>query len=184
MKKLLLGAASSLVVLLAPTLAHAIACTNSIVTDNTTFNPSYVSCTGSFEGNTSEGQISYGLDTFNFIGKTGNDNTGAGPFQAFGAGFNNGQLIFDQAWTGTFVLALKAGNDFSLYKFSSAGPVTSIFFDTLGVSVNKNGIGNGLSHAALYGGVAAAVPEPETYALMLAGLSVIGFVARRRRPRD
>jgi hypothetical protein len=27
----------------------------------------------------------------------------------------------------------------------------------------------------------AANPEPETYALMLAGLGVLGFVARRRR---
>jgi hypothetical protein len=31
--------------------------------------------------------------------------------------------------------------------------------------------------------MAAAVPEPETYALFAAGLGVLAFVARKRRPR-
>jgi hypothetical protein len=31
--------------------------------------------------------------------------------------------------------------------------------------------------------LAAAVPEPETYALLLSGLAIVGFIARRRRDR-
>ena len=43
------------------------------------------------------------------------------------------------------------------------------------------------NHEYFYGGSVGAmsnvnaVPEPETYALMLAGLGVMGFVARRRK---
>jgi phospholipase/lecithinase/hemolysin len=35
-------------------------------------------------------------------------------------------------------------------------------------------------HAVLGGAFAAAVPEPETYALMLGGLALIGLLSRRR----
>lgn len=35
-----------------------------------------------------------------------------------------------------------------------------------------------------YGAAVVAVPEPETYAMLLAGLGLLGFVARRRRQRD
>lgn len=31
--------------------------------------------------------------------------------------------------------------------------------------------------------LSAPVPEPETYAMMLAGLGIVGFAARRRKPR-
>jgi hypothetical protein len=36
---------------------------------------------------------------------------------------------------------------------------------------------------AVRDGDVAAVPEPETYALMLAGLGLVGFMARRKKPK-
>lgn len=47
--------------------------------------------------------------------------------------------------------------------------------------LNVTGIATG-SQGGLYNGAisVAAVPEPETYAMLLAGLGVMGFIARRR----
>jgi PEP-CTERM motif len=50
------------------------------------------------------------------------------------------------------------------------------------VIVSSVGQGSYVMDDFTFGSV-AAVPEPETYALMLAGLGVLGFVARRRQPR-
>lgn len=43
------------------------------------------------------------------------------------------------------------------------------------------GFGGGGSADYVYSLEVSAVPEPETYAMMLAGLGVLGFLARRRR---
>ena len=45
---------------------------------------------------------------------------------------------------------------------------------------NTNGGQGGIYNGAIS---VTAIPEPETYALMLAGLGAVGFVVARRRPR-
>lgn len=145
-----------------------------------TSQPGYLDCAGAFSGN----NLNQGADVqsqiladFGLAGLTTvTDITG-------GNGGNSGTMAF-ALQSAPFVISLKAGDAFSLYEF---GPgISSIDFDTLGVgffSGNQNQnihFGQELSHADLYSGV-QAVPEPETYAQMLAGLGAMGFVARRRK---
>ena len=55
--------------------------------------------------------------------------------------------------------------------------------DANGLSSEEDSDGGSYSLISSLKGVTTPVPEPQTYALLLAGLGVIGFVARRRRPK-
>lgn len=88
--------------------------------------------------------------------------------------------ILDLSYTITgplgFVTAPIAGNNTSVATFLSAAGTY-----TLNLTGNATGTNGGLYTVALNVTNAAAVPEPETYALMLAGLSLVGFAARRNK---
>ena len=104
-------------------------------------------------------------------------------YEVSSGGSNSGTLNFGGPISGVFAIALKAGDAFSLYKFDGGvSGISSINYDTLGVGFfsGPNNIlhtNQDLSHADIY----LPVPEPETYAMLLAGLGLLGFMARHRK---
>lgn len=154
---------------------------------NTTFSDlAATSCLGSFSGNINGNasevtflNAQFG-GAYTYVGKS--DDLGNGPFTSNPQVSKNGKLTFDTALSGLFVIGLKAANQYSFYQFNAQTPVSSLTFDsTAGVALNGRGIAQNLSHANLYMGPVAAVPEPETYAMMLAGLAFVGVVVKRRK---
>lgn len=95
----------------------------------------------------------------------------------------SGDTVIGVHWGGP------GGGNEAFYRLSLGSDFTGSF----NLSLTNPALGDSavrLSNMTLYstggeggGGVGSPVPEPETYALMLAGLGVLGFVARRRAVR-
>ena len=156
----------------------AVQCSDSTATAG---NAGYLSCQGPTSGNIAPGQTSTatfsGVGSFSLMGKS--DDTGFGPFASNPGLGSTGTFSFDSPQKGYFVLGIKGGPDYSLYLFNGgAAGILALNFDTLGVTKGSGGAGPGLSHLALF---AQPVPEPQIYALMLAGLAAVGSIVRRHR---
>lgn len=139
------------------------------------------------------------------IGTTGSGHTGFG----ISGGRLNDRLVFGTPTTTfTFAGGISAfGGNWDLAGPGGAGQGLELFVDGTLVGALPNSLAGGFfgftsttsfttltvkaghlsGSAETYAldnvryAVAAPVPEPETYALMLAGLGVMGFIARRRK---
>jgi hypothetical protein len=103
--------------------------------------------------------------------------------------FNSGSLTAPLSFADTFTGAGNSGFVFALDAAQAAAAQALAFSADFGA--NLIGLYANLSDAtggpetffvaSAGGGVTPPIPEPQTYALMLAGLGVVGFVAARRR---
>ena len=86
----------------------------------------------------------------------------------------------------TLVLGADTNTPFAPFAWSNAAPSSAILAGNYQVHISGVMAATILpSPTGESGGIIlAAIPEPETYAMMLAGLGLMGFVARRRRQND
>ena len=115
-------------------------------------------------------------------GITGGSVVSFSAFPLFGAEFTGANL-----YAGTPVpmpgapLATATGTLTSLSFANTATPIGSYFFRVTGAS--PNGVSVGAAYSGSISVAAAPVPEPESYAMLLAGLGVMGAIAVRRNKR-
>lgn len=162
----------------------------------TTSNSGFAFCEGPFLGALNGAtELTELTDLFGGSWKSAgksNDGTGS-PFTTNPAGNLVGTLNFKAPVNGVFVIGLQGTSDglglswHSFYGFSTGGApgVSSLNFDTLGLYKSLAGSGSRspqLAFASLY--QLNPVPEPATTGLLVGGLGVLAWMARRRTAKD
>jgi hypothetical protein len=174
-------AVAATVAFASPAMAYPTDAGTCLVTDVTAAGANANDCRGSFAGN----EVGVGADpgraaTTDFINATwGPGYTWYGELPG-PAGEDNktGQVTLPMVLTTPFVVSVKGADEFALYQFDSSNGATVLDFSTAALKTPNGRNEPGWSHSGLW---VTAVPEPATYALLLAGLGAVGLVARRRR---
>lgn len=111
------------------------------------------------------------------------------PFTTANSDATSGTLTFSEAYSGTFAISLKAGNNHAIYVFEELSNVVSITFTTQAFG-NGNGNAKDLSHASWFVGestlpsiepVPPITPEPTSLAIFALGSVVLALGQYRRR---
>jgi hypothetical protein len=107
---------------------------------------------------------------------------GSGPVGNTGCGGTNSSFTCAEATTANKgVFSVLNGTAINPYTFSFSVVASGFNQTSLGSHVGA-GYANAAGAGAGYGITSVtAIPEPETYAMMLVGFSLLGFVARRRK---
>lgn len=140
-------------------------------------------------GNAFDGSNYVELDSYSNSAMAQTITTAAGSFYTLSfeysarAGVGAASNGIEALWNGTSVASVTAdgsslsGNDWHLFSYSVRGTGSDVLsFRAVGIS---DSLGGSLDAVAV-----TAVPEPSTYAMMFAGLALIGFSLRsRRKPR-
>ena len=115
-------------------------------------------------------------DTINFSITAGDLASSANPLNVMLSGMNVSNIddLEYTLWSGSESLFTYNGDNTTNFSSSlAAGDYV------IKVTGNANG-----SHGGTYGFAMTLVPEPETYAMLLAGLGLIGFATRRRSENE
>jgi hypothetical protein len=145
-----------------------------------------VAASASFAGNTDINGLTYNNTQVNSNGSF-YTTLAAGTYTfAFNLA-SSGKTTLDAAWLSTSGDKLTTGaDDFHVFAVtpgstSASGTWTETFASATKIFFNVNGTKNKtLGYSVDY--TITPVPEPETYAMFLAGLGALGLLARRRKP--